>query len=573
MAKKTKMTKIKNKPTTKLATRSKSPVKKIVAEKSPVIKKEKRDISFKLYVLLAVLIVVGALFLRTYKLSTLPPGVYPDEAVNGIDAITANASHHWQLFYTNNNGREGLFMNFIALGFSLFGISVVTLKMWSVFFGTLTVFGMILLGEELFASRRAGLIAGFLTATSFWAINFSRIGFRAIMLPFVLVFTIFFLIRGIQKKKIVDYIYAGLFFGLGLHTYIAFRIAPLILVVLLAAFMISRKRFLATHWKEILAFVAAAAIVALPILLDFYHNPIHFSGRTSEVSVFNPNVNQGHLAAMLGKTFGLSLAQYNFFGDQNWRHNLPPWPEIFPTIGIFFLIGLVYFIYEFFWLLWRRIRAGERSERFILVALLLSWFFVMLLPEAISAEGLPHALRAIGTMPVALLLATFSLEAVFKWAAREKYAKYKEAVWTLMIVLIVGSGIWTVRMYFVDWGGSADVHGAFDEKYMNMSNYINSLPASMPKYVVDNGPGIQMEDGLQTSAEVVKLFTFGKAANVVFIEPDFDPATIKTPSKIFLMNADDGFIDHIRQSFPASRVEKIDVWEGLDTDFTMVDLK
>jgi 4-amino-4-deoxy-L-arabinose transferase-like glycosyltransferase len=576
MPKETKIKKAKKKPISKTSiqpiVKSKSLVKKTTVEKKPAAKKEKKDISFKVYILLAALIVVGALFLRTYKLSTLPPGVYPDEAVNGIDAMTANATHHWQLFYTNNNGREGLFMNLIALGFSLFGISVVTLKMWSVLFGTLTVLGMILLGEELLKSRRAGLIAGFLTATSFWAINFSRISFRAIMLPFVLVWSIFFLIRGIQKKKIIDYVLAGLFFGLGLHTYIAFRIAPLILVVLLASFMVSRKKFLRTHWKEILAFAAAAAIVALPMLVDFYHNPIHFSGRTSEVSVFNPNVNQGHLAATLGKTFGLSLAQFNFFGDQNWRHNLPGWPEIFPTIGIFFLVGLIYFIYEFFYLLWRRIRAGERSERFILVALLLSWFFVMILPEAISAEGLPHALRSIGTMPVALLLAAFSIEAVFKWVERAKYAKYKEAVWTLMIVLIVGSGIWTVRMYFVDWGGSPDVHGAFDEKYLNMSSYINNLPAPMPKYIVDNGPGIKMEDGLQTSAEVVKLFTYGKAANVAFVEPDFDPSSIKIPSKIFLMNADDGFVSYLRQSFPASRVEKIDVREGLDTDFTLIDL-
>ncbi len=292
----------------------------------------KKDISIRTYIILAVLVVFAALFIRSYHLSTLPPGVYPDESVNGIDAVAANAAHHWKVFYENNNGREGLFMNLIALSFSLFGISVVTLKMWSVLFGTLTVLGMILLGEELFASRRAGIIAGFITATTFWAINFSRISFRAVMLPFVLVFTVFFLIRGIQKKKIIDYVFAGLFFGLGVHTYIAFRIAPLILIALLAAFIISRKRFFATHWKEILAFSAAAAIVALPMLFDFYHHPDHFSGRTNQVSVFNPDVNQGHLLLTLGKSFGLSFAGLTFFGDQNWRHNLPPWPEIFPII-------------------------------------------------------------------------------------------------------------------------------------------------------------------------------------------------------------------------------------------------
>jgi hypothetical protein len=106
-----------------------------------------------------------------------------------------------------------------------------------------------------------------------------------------------------------------------------------------------------------------------------------------------------------------------------------------------------------------------------------------------------------------------------------------------------------------------------------MSNYINSLPASTPKYIVDNGPGIKMQDGLQTSAEVIKLFTYQKADNVMFVEPDVDLSTLKTPSKIFLMNADDGFVSYLRQSFPASRVEKIDVREGMDTGFTMIDVK
>jgi len=536
----------------------------------------KKDISRKTYIILAVLVVLGALFIRSYHIGTLPPGVYPDEAVNGVDAINANATHTWKAFYENNNGREGLFMNLIALSFSLFGISVASFKMWSILFGTLTVLGMILLGEELFASRRAGIIAGFLTAPSFWAINFSRIGFRAIMLPFVLVFTVFFLIRGIQKKKIIDYIFAGIFFGLGVHTYISFRIAPLIIIVLLLAFIISRKRFLATHWKEILAFIAATVIAALPMLLDFYSHPDHFSGRTSQVSVFNPEVNQGHLLLTLGKSFGLTLAQFNFFGDQNWRHNLPPWPEIFPIIGIFFLAGLFYFIWEFFFLLWHRIRAGERSERFILVALLLSWFFVMILPSAISFEGLPHALRSIGAMPVALLLAAFSIEAAFKWAERANPPaggrKYKKAIWTLLIVAIVGSGIWSVKQYFVDWGGSKDVHGAFNQNFMNMANYLNGLPDATPKYVVDNGPGIQMEDGLQTSMEVVKLFTYQKAANIAYFEPDFNANDLKPSSKVVLMSFDEGIIARIMEVFPGSSISKIDFQPGLGTDFTVVNV-
>jgi 4-amino-4-deoxy-L-arabinose transferase-like glycosyltransferase len=549
-----------------------------MAKKTNKKSKEARkgDLNLRTYIILMVLVVLGALFMRSYHISTLPPGVYPDESVNGIDAITANAAHHWKLFYENNNGREGLFMNLIALSFSLFGVSVVALKMWSILFGTLTVLGMILLGEELFASRRAGIMAGFITATTFWAINFSRISFRAIMLPFVLVFTVFFLIRGIQKKKIIDYILAGAFFGLGVHTYIAFRIAPLILVVLLVAFIANRKKFLSTHWKEILAFLAATVLVALPMLIDFYHNPVHFSGRTSQVSLFTPEVNQGHLPAMLGASIGKSLAKYTFWGDQNWRHNIPPWPELFPIIGLFFLAGFLYFIYEFFYLAWRRIRFQERSERLILVALLLSWFFAMLIPEAITNE-VPHALRSIGTMPVAILLAVFAIDGAWKWVESGNPPaggkQHKKALQTVIVAIVLISGIWSVKLYFVDWAKNPNVPGSFGEGYMNMSLYINDLPPATSKYVVDNGPGIQMDDGLQTSAEVVKLFTYQKAVNVTFLEPDFDPAMLKTPAKIFLMRYDDNLINYIRQYFPDSRLERIDVREGMETDFTVIDVK
>ena len=251
------------------------------------------------YLTLAAVIFAIAILARTYHLTSLPPGVYPDEAVNGTDALKAIETGHFKWFYPNNYGREGLFMNLIALGFVVFGASVITLKMWAVFFGVLTVAGAMLLARELFGTYRAGLVAGFLYATSFWAINFNRISFRANMLPFVLVFTFYFLFKGLRERKMYDYALAGLFFGFGLHGYIAFRIAPAILVALFLALWIIKKRFLRTYWKEIGLFVASALVVALPMLLTFYAHPQYFETRSESVSVFSPKVNQGHLGKAL----------------------------------------------------------------------------------------------------------------------------------------------------------------------------------------------------------------------------------------------------------------------------------
>jgi 4-amino-4-deoxy-L-arabinose transferase-like glycosyltransferase len=162
-------------------------------------------------------ILLLALFVRSYHISSIPSGLYPDEAVNAIDALSAIESGHYKVFYTNNYGREGLFINLQALALQAFGYTVAALKFWSIVFGTLTVLGIYLLGKELFHRRGAALLSAFFLATSYWAINFSRIGFRAIMTSLLMSFAFYFFFRGIRRQKYVDFALSGLLIGLG-HT-------------------------------------------------------------------------------------------------------------------------------------------------------------------------------------------------------------------------------------------------------------------------------------------------------------------------------------------------------------------
>ena len=87
-------------------------------------------------------IILLALFVRSYNISSIPSGLYPDEAVNAIDALGAIESGDYKLFYPNNYGREGLFINLQALALKFFGYTVAALKFWSIVFGTLTVLGI-----------------------------------------------------------------------------------------------------------------------------------------------------------------------------------------------------------------------------------------------------------------------------------------------------------------------------------------------------------------------------------------------------------------------------------------------
>lgn len=436
----------------------------------------------KIYILLFFILVLG-LFLRIYNIENAPPGVYPDEAVNGIDAISA-LNGNWQWFYPANNGREGLFMNLIALCFKFFGISVLTLKLPSIIFGTLTILGVYLLAKELFQNRRIGLISAFLTAVSFWAINFSRISFRANMLPAILSFAFYFLWKGLRTKKWFDFAAGGLIFGIGLHTYISFRIAPAILVAALFFLIISRENFLRDFWKKILIFIFFTAVTSAPMLYTFFvSHPEYLESRSASISILTPEVNQGHLFKTFLKSFSLSILKYNFWGDQNWRHNFPPYAILDPLTGIAFLFGLIYSLIKFTKLFFARIFKKERNIALAIYAFLILWFFAMLAPEFMTAEGNPHALRAIGTLPVAMIFSAMTFEFFYKKVQRHgNIFRFISA--SLMILIFLSIGAFNAVKYHIVWAKKQETAQSFNKNLMEVSAYMKTVPNYEQKYII-----------------------------------------------------------------------------------------
>lgn len=513
-----------------------------------------------------------AFFLRLYNIENVPSGIYPDEAVNGTDAILANETGSYRWFYTNNYGREGLFINLIAFALKIFGVTILGLKIWSIIFGTLTVLGIFLLAKELFrGSWRAGLIAGYLTAFSFWSINFSRIGFRAIMLPAVLVFSFYFFFRGLRTKHYHHFILSGLIFGIGLHTYIAFRIAPAIFIMLFVGLLMTKEGLIKKYWKQAVVFVAAVFISAAPILWDFYQHPEYVQSRSSSISVFSPEVNKGHPIKTLLKSVGLSLVKFNFYGDQNWRHNYPPYPVLHPAVGIAFLTGIIYLIGKFFHLAILRFRHQVRDEKLYIYFFLLSWFFIMLAPEFLTEEGLPHALRSIGTLPAVYIIATIPI----LWILG-KYREFSHTLKTstvpLLIIILASVAIFNTMKYHVFWANNPEQHGAFNENYRNIALYLNSLPAGTHKYVIANGEGREMEDGLPVSAQTIKFLSYDKDNPVEFLREN-DKLAIAKPAVVILMKHDQDVLNNLKRTYPDTEEQEINLMPKFGNGFVSIAIK
>jgi 4-amino-4-deoxy-L-arabinose transferase-like glycosyltransferase len=492
------------------------------------------------------LIVALGFFLRIYNIENAPPGVYPDEAVNGEDAVRAIETGNYQWFYHANNGREGLFMNLIAFCFKVFGISILTLKLPSIIFGTLTIFGTYLLTKELFKREKIALISSFLMAVSFWAINFSRISFRANMLPCVLVFIFYFLFRGLRTNKYLDFAIGGFIFGIGLHTYIAFRVTPLILVFLLISFILTRENFIKIYWKKILIFIFFAIISAFPMFYTFYTHPEYLESRSGSISILSPEVNRGNLPLTFAKSFGLSLAKYNFWGDQNWRHNYPPYPILDPLTGILFLIGFIYSIINFFKLTLVRFKDKIRNSDLDIHILLVVWFFILLIPEFMTAEGLPHALRSIGTMPAVIIFSGFALTHLMeKFWKNETYRKFA-TVFSLAILILIGA--FNVIKYNFYWAKKLQTAQSFESNLIKISNYLKTLPKDKEIFIITGS----------MQRVPIKLFSDGATNISYFYSSEIDKISPKKRSDFEIISTEKGqeVTEFLLKKFPETKLEQ-----------------
>ncbi|MFC1651677.1 glycosyltransferase family 39 protein [Patescibacteria group bacterium] len=430
-----------------------------------LIKKNKTALS----IILVILIITLGTFLRFYQLDETPLGVYPDEAANGTNANQIAAGENFKVFFEDNGGREGLYIYLVAGMFKLFGSSVWTLHATSAVIGILTLILFYFLAKELFG-RKIGLIALFLFSISTWHITFSRDGFRGILVPLVTVGFLYFLIKAYRSKKTIFWILSGAFLGAGIYTYIAFRMIPLILLLLfLYYYFVQKNPFWRTKIfkKGILIFLISTFIVATPFLVHSIFNPEDFMGRAGGVSIFNPDLWEGGFikTAFMStvKTFGM----FNLIGDYNWRHNLAGVPMLNFWVGILFLWGILLTI----------INLKKTRYFLILIGLL-----VMLLPPALTAEGVPHALRAIGVLPFVFLIAALP----FKYFFRIKKPFSKLLIFALGIVFLATITYDNYKRYFVTYAEKEEVYSEFRSDLRELGEHLNGHDYKNPVVLIDN---------------------------------------------------------------------------------------
>jgi len=281
----------------------------------------------------------------------------------------------------------------------------------------LTVAATAALGRALF-SRRVGLLGAAVLAVTLWHVHLSRVGFRAVLLPLFIALTVWQVAlgvkgdketRGQEDKETWHWVLAGVFYGLSFYTYTAARFTPVALAVfslyVLAARSAIRNLQFALRpslWRGIGVAGLAALVVLIPLAIYTAGNLEVVLGRLGQVSFLNPAINGGNPGGALMTNTLRTLGMFFVQGDRIWRHNVP-WRPIFdPALGAAFVVGLLI--------------ALRRARRDTAAGFVLIWTAVMSLPTLL-AEDAPHFLRAVGVLPVVVLLPALGLEQVGKWAS------------------------------------------------------------------------------------------------------------------------------------------------------------
>ena len=388
-------------------------------------------------------IMVIAVLLRFAALGDAPPGVYQDEAYNGLDALAVLESGYRPLYFPANNGREPLYIYLAALSVGALGPTALALRLPAALLGALTVPAAFALGRAWF-DRRTGLLAAAVLAVMFWHVHLSHIGLRAVALPLFTAMALAAGAHGLRTGRRWALALAGVAYGLSFYTYLAARFTPFALLLIgLCAFGWHRRALFA-HRRDIALMALAAAITLAPLAVVTAQDPDLVLGRSAQVAIWNPAINGGDLPGALARGALASLGMFVFRSDAIPRHNLPGRPVFDPALALAWLAGVIVLL-----------RASRRS---LAAAAIVIWIGALLLPTAL-AEDAPHFLRAVGVLPAAALPAAVALARAPRVVAAA--------------ALAVGLGF-TAYDYFGRYLPAQETALAFDQAATVLAGEINS---------------------------------------------------------------------------------------------------
>ncbi len=181
------------------------------------------------------ILILGAV-LRFAFLSQYPVSLNWDEVSHGYNAysILKTGKDEWgtplpTIFRAFGDYKLPVYIYATVIPVALFGLNAFSVRFVSALAGSLAIWGIYLLANELFKSKRTGLFAAILLALSPWHFFISRPALEANLALTLIIFGAYFLLKSFSNSKL--YLLSSVFLGLSLHTYNTARVFVPLLVL------------------------------------------------------------------------------------------------------------------------------------------------------------------------------------------------------------------------------------------------------------------------------------------------------------------------------------------------------
>lgn len=451
----------------------------------------------RVYLAVSAMTLLAAL-LRFPWLDRLPPGLYHDEAYNGVDALSVSEGQH-AIFFPANNGREPLHIYLMSLTVGLFGRTPLGVRAAGALLGTLLIPLTFALSKEMFG-KQVGLWAVCMATPLIWLLCLSRTGFRAGSLPVVSAAGLTALWRGQRTGERRWFALAGALIGATQYTYTSARFVP----VALGLGMLLTWR----HWRglsrHLFLLLICMTLVVMPLAAYALSHRQVFLTRTHQLFILNPDIHQGRLLALLGDQLIQHLKSLFLVGDPYPRHNVPGKPMLDPVAALLFITGL------FVGLASRTSLTSLTRSR---LTFSLIWIATMFLP-GILAKGSPGFLRLSAVLP--LLLFPPALGAHWLW--RRLRTSGKPIVAWLLPATIAAVGMRNVLTYYTYFTQNDMAFYHFEVPSTEIAAYINQFLGH--GYTRDDLPSLPPPSGLPRSVYAAdELLNFSKSV-IFLLQPD-----------------------------------------------------
>lgn len=449
------------------------------------------------------------------------------------------------VFLATNFGREALFSYLVAACFAVLGSGALAIHVTSAIVGILTIPAVYLVAEEMLSAEEGvlaqfgGLLAALTVAISYWHLNWSRYGVRAILVPLFAATTLCLLWRGLRTGSRWAFAACGFSLGLSMYTYQAARVIPLLVLLGFVYVICSRKSFSRNDLVNLVLIFTVALIVFAPLGYYFFTHPGSSTQRIGQAfALVGASQELGSSVRTIFDQSVKILLMFSLRGDDEPLYNISGRPVLNPFLST-----------VFFWGIGVSLLRVKRP----LYLFLLTWLGLMSVPALLAHYG-PAAKRAIGTLPAVAMLITIGLlvpcDALRRWAARCSPSWSK--VLNLAPLIVVGvsfayTGVVTYRDYFLTWARDPNLFTHFEVGLSAIGEYIGELPPEERVYLspaLQEHPSVVLHSRLR---EGVKGYN-GRVCLVLLTRTAHDTTYVVVPGD------DKNSLDLLREYFPRGRI-------------------